>query len=43
MPVQGDVGLNRFQAIMGTYKRPCGDVGGGGKVQVVVLEECFRI
>ena len=39
----GDVGLNRFHAIMGTYKRPCGDVGGGGKVQVVVLEECFRI
>jgi hypothetical protein len=28
---------------MGTYKRPCGDVGEGGKVQVVVLEECFRI
>jgi hypothetical protein len=39
----GDVGLNRLHAIMGTYKRPCGDVGGDGKVQVVVLEECFRI
>jgi hypothetical protein len=23
----GDVGLNRFHAIMGTYKRPGGDVG----------------
>ena len=36
-------GLNRFHAIMGTYMRTCDDVGGGGKVQVVVLEECFRI